>query len=105
VKDTDSLLNWYKMLIELRRSNPTMHDGALTMLATADDKVLSWSRQVDGQAVVVVACNFTAETRTVDLSGQGKQAKTLMKSPGMGDPASLDKVELPAFGVYIGQIK
>ncbi len=106
VKDTTSLLNWYKMLIELRRGNPALHDGTLTMLNTSNDKVLSWKREQAGSPTVVVACNFTADTQTIDLStGSGKQGRTLVKTPGMSDPASLDKVELKPFGVYVGQVQ
>jgi alpha-glucosidase len=110
VHDDDSLLNWYKQLIHLRRDNPALHSGTLTMLNATDTKVLSWMRQAPGQPAVVVACNFTAEPQKVsfDLSQQGvtsKQAKTLMKTPGSSDPASLDAVNLPPFGVYIGQVQ
>ena len=110
IRDDDSLLNWYKQLIQLRRDNPALHSGKLTMLNTNDTKVLSWMRLTPGQPAVVVACNFTAEPQefSFDLSTQGigsKQAKTLMKSPGANDPASLDAVKLPAFGVYIGQVQ
>jgi alpha-glucosidase len=31
--------------------------------------------------------------------------KTLLKSPGGSDPASLDHIELQPFGVYIGQVR
>ncbi|HEY1964930.1 MAG TPA: alpha-glucosidase [Acidobacteriaceae bacterium] len=110
VRDDDSLLNWYKQLIHLRRDNPALHSGNLTMLNTTDTKVLSWMRQAPGQSAVVVACNFTAEPQKVSfgMSQQGvtsKQAKTLMKTPGSSDPASLDAVNLPPFGVYIGQVQ
>ncbi len=105
VKNTDSLLNWYKMLIELRRTNPTMHDGSLTMLNTSNDKVLSWMRQDAGKPTIVVACNFTGDAQTIDLSAQDKQAKTLIKTPGMSDPDSLESVKLAPFGVYIGQVQ
>lgn len=106
VKDTTSLLNWYKMLIELRRDNPALHDGTLTMLNTGNDKVLSWKRVQAGSPTVVVATNFTAEPQTIDLSvGGSSQGKTLVKTPGMSDPASLDKVELRPFGVYVGQVQ
>ncbi len=110
VRDDDSLLNWYKQLIQLRRDNPALHSGKLTLLNTTDAKVLSWVRQTPGQPAVVVACNFTAEPQQFrfDLSQQGissKQAKTLMKTPGSRDPASLDDVNLPPFGVYIGQVQ
>jgi alpha-glucosidase len=110
VRDSDSLLNWYKQLIHLRRENPALHSGTLTMLNVADNKVLSWLRQTPGQPAVVVACNFTAEPQKIgfDLSQQGissKQLKTLMKTPGASDPASLDAVNLPPYGVYIGQVQ
>ena len=110
VRQDDSMLNWYKQLIQLRRDNPALHSGKLTMLNTEDTKVLSWMRQAPGAPAVVVACNFTAEPQkfSFDLSKQGissRQAKTLMKTPGASDPASLDAVNLPPFGVYIGQVK
>jgi alpha-glucosidase len=110
VRDDDSLLNWYKQLIRLRRDNPALHSGKLTLLNTTDTKVLSWIRQTPGEPAVVVACNFTAEPQkfSFDLTQQGinsKQAKTLMKTPGSSDPTSLDEVNLPPFGVYIGQVQ
>jgi alpha-glucosidase len=110
VRQDDSLLNWYKQLIQLRRDNPALNSGKLTMLNTDDNNVLSWMRQAPGAPAVVVACNFTAEPRKIsfDLSKQGitgKQAKTLMKSPSASDPAALDQVNLPPFGVYIGQVQ
>jgi alpha-glucosidase len=110
VMDFDSMLNWYKQLIEFRRSTPALRDGKNTMLNTSDTNVLSWLRQAPGQPAVVVACNFTAQPQTVkfDLSAQGitgKQAKTLMKTPGSSDPSSLDNVQLPPFGVYMGQVQ
>jgi alpha-glucosidase len=110
VRDDDSLLNWYKQLIRLRRDNPALHSGKLTLLNATDTKVLSWLRQTPGKPAVVVACNFTAEPQkfSFDLTQQGissKQAKTLMKTPGASEPASLDEVNLPPFGVYIGQVQ
>ena len=60
------------MLIELRRDNPALHSGKLTMLNTEDTNVLSWMRQTPGQPAVVVACNFTAEPQkfSFDLSNR-----------------------------------
>ncbi len=108
--EDDSMLHWYKQLIELRRDNPALHSGTLTMLNDSDSNVLSWVRQAQGHPAVVVACNFTASPQKINLDAskqgvQGKQVKTLLKSPGMSDPASLDTVELPPFGAYIGQVQ
>ena len=110
VTDFDSMLNWYKQLIEFKRSTPALRDGKNIMLNTSDNNVLSWLRIAPGEPAVVVACNFTAQPQKVsfDLSSQGitsKQAKTLMKTPGSSDPPSLDNVQLPPFGVYMGQVQ
>ena len=80
------------------------------MLDIDNTKVLSWIRRAPGASPIVVACNFTAEPQTVNLTGgkSGLKAgavKTLLKSPGGPDPGSLDKIELPAFGVFIGQVQ
>jgi alpha-glucosidase len=108
--DPNSMLAWYKGLIELKKTNPVMAHGQNVMLDVNNAKVLSWMRQARGGSPIVVACNFTADAQTVNLTGansglKARAVKTLMKSPGANDPGSLDRIELPAFGVYIGQVK
>ncbi len=107
--DPSSLLAWHKKLIQLKKTNPVMARGANVMLDTENEKVLSWMRVEEGTRIVV-ACNFTADPQTVKLSGgsaglKAGPVKTLLKSPGGSDPASLDHIELGAFGVYIGQVQ
>jgi alpha-glucosidase len=106
----DSLLAWYKALIRLRKTNPAFVRGANVMLDTENTKVLSWMREAPGGPKVVVSVNFTAERQTVNLAAGGAgvnaaRLRTLLKSPGAGDPASLDSVELGPFGVYIGEVR
>ena len=108
--DPDSLLTWYEKLIQLKKTNPVMAHGANVMLDTENKKVLSWMRQMPGASPIVVSVNFTADPQTVDLTGgsaglKSGPVKTLMKSPAGKDAASLDRIELPAFGVYIGQVQ
>src|SRR5581483_10476777 len=108
--DPDSLFNWYRSLIRLKKTVPAFADGANIMLDTENTKVLSWLRQAPGMPQVVVSANFTAEPQMVNLlaAGSGLKAgrlKTLLKSPGGTDPVSLDRVELAPFGVYIGEIE
>jgi alpha-glucosidase len=110
VADFDSLLNWYKQIIEFKKSDAALSQGDQIMLNTSDSNVLSWLRKGPNGEAVVVACNFTAQPQKIsfDLSSQGitsKNARTLMKTPGSSDPASLDAVQLPAFGVYIGKVQ
>ena len=42
--DPDSLLNWYRQLIALRRSNEALRNGRMVMLDGADASVLSYAR-------------------------------------------------------------
>jgi alpha-glucosidase len=105
----DSMLAWYKSLVELKKSNDAFAHGNDLMLDTENDKVLSWLRQSPDGTQVLVSCNFTADPQTINLTnGSGVKsthARTLLKSPSVADPASLDSVQLPAFGVWIGQVE
>jgi len=105
--DPNSLLAWYRSLIRLKKTNPAFAQGENTMLDTANTKVLSWLRQTPGSPAVVVSVNFTADPQTVILSvpGFSGKTKTLLKTPGSADPESLDKFQLPAFGVYVGEMR
>jgi glycosidase len=102
-----SLFAWYQRLIRLKKDNPALAQGDNQMLDTANTKVLSWLRQAPGAPVVVVSVNFTADPQTVSLSvpGAGGKVKTLLKTPGAADPASLRAIELGPFGVYIGEVQ
>ncbi len=106
---TDSMLAWYRSLIDLKRTNDAFTHGDNVMLDESNDKVLSWMRKAADGTEVVVTCNFTADPQTANLSGGGKlkglHAKTLLKSPGGADPASLDAVALQPFGVYVGELE
>jgi len=108
-KEPDSMLKWYKAIIELKKTNEAMARGDETMLDVSNDKVLSWMRQAPDGKQVVMSCNFTADPQTVNLAAggnlKGTHANTLLKSPGGTDPASLDAVELQPFGVYIGEVQ
>ncbi len=105
--DPDSLFAWYQTLIRLKKTLPSLAAGEQTMLDTDNVNVLSWVRQAPGEPSVVVSLNFTADPQTVNLTvpGAGSELKTLLKTPGAADPASLQSVQLGPFGVYVGEVK
>jgi len=104
--DPSSLLHWYEALIRLKKTNPAFISGENVMLDTGNMKVLSWLRKGAGKQVVV-ATNFTADPQTVDLSAgvTGSRLKTLLKTPGGADATMVNSIELPAFGVFIGELE
>jgi alpha-glucosidase len=106
--DPNSLLNWYKALIQLKKTNPAFSEGEDTLLNVDNTNVLSWKRQAAGAPPVVVVLNFSAEPQTVNLVGPGLPEGaigTLLKTPGAADPATLKSIQLGPFGVYIGQLR
>jgi len=108
--DPDSLFNWYRTLIRLKKTVPAFEHGANIMLDTENTSVLSWLRQAPGMPQVVVSVNFTAQPQIVNLQAGGSglaagKLQTLLKSPGGVDPKSLDQIVLAPFGIYIGELQ
>ena len=103
----DSLFTWYQTLIRLKKTVPALASGENVMLDTTNTKVLSWERRTAAAPAVVIATNFTAEPQTVSLTvdGAGGAVKTLLKTPGASDPASIGQIQLGPFGVYIGELQ
>lgn len=105
--DPNSMLNWYKKLIALRRSNPALHEGDMKMLDTANNQILAWSRTAPGGQVVVVACSFTAQPQTFSVAtAAGKSAKVLAASGGdQKEPLDLSNVSLPPYGSVVAEVQ
>jgi len=107
--DPNSLLNWYRTLIAIRRDNPTMHDGGIVMLDNANPSVFSYVRT--GAHPLVVSLNMTSQPQTVhlDLSAAGiknRPVKTLL-----ADAASLTSLTtvsdftLPPYASLIAEVQ
>jgi alpha-glucosidase len=109
--EPDSLLNWHKQLIAMRRDNPTLRDGKQVMLDESNPSVLSYIREgVAGHPAVVVALNFTDQPQTISIDPSkanvsGKTVTTLLtNAPGLKQASSLQNITLPPYASWIGQI-
>ncbi|MBV8629700.1 MAG: alpha-glucosidase [Silvibacterium sp.] len=110
--DPNSMLNWYKKLIEMRRSNPALHDGSLIMLDKSNPNVLSYLRKAPaGSPSVIVSLNFTAQPQNVslDLAGTGVAGNTvktlLTDASALQSTTSLNHIELPPFASWIASVQ
>jgi alpha-glucosidase len=104
-KDPNSLLNWYKQLIALRRSNAAIRDGNYTTVNGDDPNVLSFLRK-SGDETVLVALNMSAKSQTMNYKLEQTSGKMLLAAPKMAaDSVALNKVTIPAFGVVILGLK
>jgi len=84
--DPDSLLNWYRRLIALRRSNTALRAGRMLMLDPANTSVLSYARVSDSGTAVIVSLNMSPQPQTVSLGPaqagvHGTRLHTLLSSP------------------------
>ena len=108
----DSLLNWYKQLIALRRLNPALHNGGIVMLNRDDADVLAYVRTAPAdEAAVVVAMNMSAQPKTVSLDAKsagvsGSAVHTLATtSASLGDVSALTSITLPAYATWVGSVQ
>jgi alpha-glucosidase len=105
-KDSTSQLAWFKKLIALRRSNPSLANGTLTMLDTSNTKVLSYVRKVDGSPAVLVAMNFTSAAQTISLDVSGTHVKTLATDdPSLVSATSQKNVTLAPYSSWVAAVQ
>jgi len=110
-KEPDSLLNYYKALIRLRKENPQLRDGDFLLIDNSNNDVLSYIRKTGDGKAVLVTLNFTAVPQTVgfDLQPQGvngKHVKEMLASFGNANRLTdLSHITLPAYGAYVGEVQ
>lgn len=129
--DRFSLLNWYRRLGALRHSNAALREGAMEVLNVPDPAVVAWVRRAGSKeaasAAVVVVCNVSdhpvavsvaAELGRLGLGAGNGIMRTLAASEtpaaALGAdqgaeqdaaPVSIRSVALPAYGVYVGELR
>jgi len=111
-----SLLSWYRQLSALHHSNPTLNSAPATVFDHDAQNVLAWVRKPSDASLknpaIVVVCNLSAQPAHISLKDdmqklhlKGNFLRTLLRSDsGMG-PMSLDSMTIPAYTVYIGQLR
>lgn len=107
--DPDSILNYYKKLISLRRTNPPLSDGEYKGLAQPPaTKILAYTRTA-GKATVLVATNMGATAQSLTLKAQDigahSQADVLAASYKAPSTVSLAGLTLPPYGAVVLQLR
>jgi alpha-glucosidase len=105
--DANSLLNWYRQLIALRKSSTALRVGEVRFLDENNQDVLTFARVAANGEAVIVALNMSASTRTVslDLAAAGVrpgQLKPLMTSPASASASGSASISLAPFGTWVG---
>ena len=104
-----SLLSYYRNLIHLRKQNAALREGDLRIVDDSNPNVLSFVRTANG-TTVLVSMNFSDSPRTVGFDAakigvSGRSLALLAQSFDSSAPASLEKLVLPPFGAYVGEVR
>ncbi|MFZ1973914.1 MAG: alpha-glucosidase [Candidatus Acidiferrales bacterium] len=110
LKDPNSILNWYKGLLALRRTNAALLEGEFVLLNEDDPYVLSYLRTTKTDAVIVVINMSDAERAAkFDLTKMGlggAALRTLLTTQAsLKDNTSVKQISLEPFAAYIAEIK
>ena len=111
-KNPNSILNFYKQLIALRRDQPALRNGSYVPVNRQDNDVLSYLRknQQSGESVLVVLnMSKTPKTLAFDLKPEGingRSAKPLLSNPSSKASAvPLNALRIAPFGTFVGAVE
>ena len=110
--DPNSLFNFYKHLIALRREISALRDGSYVAVNRDDPNVLAYLRRAkNGTDPVLVALIMRAQVQTVNFTLQGfgvegKSLHLLMTAPQSSNSDSgMTGVKLEPFGVLVASVE
>ena len=113
--DPDSLLNWHRRLIALRRETAALRSGDMRMLDAGNPAVVAYLRASAGgrhgdTRVVLVALNMSAQTQRISLdlgpaTLGGSAVETLLTSDqSLRAVRSANELSLPPFASWVAAI-
>lgn len=114
--DPDSLLNWYRRLIELHHSNATINAGEYLTISRDDQNVLIIIRKPKvvslTDPILVILCNLSGQSQHLAIKAditklhlRGSFLRTVLRSDsGMGT-MHLDSMTLAPYAAYIGELR
>lgn len=102
----DSLLNFYKHIIHVRKTTQALVTGEYIPLHPRSKEYLAFLRQIPSGQTVLVVLNFSKERQVLsfarDLKGE-KHMRTLFSSAGRSrEEENAKELHMGAFEVYIG---
>lgn len=100
----NSLWNFYRLMIRLRKNNPVLISGVYKNLVNGNDHVFSFMRY-EGHKKIMVAVNLSADKQDAVMDAKGvSHIKSLYGTKGTASPNSLT-INLPAYGIAVWDIR
>ena len=76
-KDPDSILNYYKKLVALRKEYEIIADGEIRFTDAGNENIISYDRMLDGQKLSVF-CNLRGTEQALDTAFEAPAGKILI---------------------------
>ena len=101
--DEDSVLNFYKKLIHLRKQLPVISDGKIEFIKTGQTKIMAYKRWY-GDDILVVFCNMDSSKQSImlDEDWQGYQ-KVLGNYGDAPERLTGEKYELRPYEIFAAE--
>lgn len=102
--DQNSVLNYFRRVVKLRKENPVLVYGKYTLLDKANPNIYAYTRILDNQKLLVVL-NFTAEKQNWKLPDENKLTDQVLINNYETFQSTDNSLELLPFQAVVIQIK
>jgi alpha-glucosidase len=107
-KDANSVLNFYRHLLNLRETDSALGEGKYVALNGSDPNVMSYLRQYrENTVLVVLNMSPTKQQASFDLAAQGLagvHATALLENGADAPQGEFKAVSLRPYGVYVAKL-
>ncbi len=103
--DKNSLWNFYKTLLGIRKAHPAILGGDLRIVANDNPGVISFVRRLDSEEVLVVI-NLTGKPQTATIQDDvSNRIGTVLLSEPFGSNQDKQKIKMKPFGIFVAENK
>ena len=107
-RDSNSIFNFYKKVIHIRKENPVIGTGKFTVLENTNDSVFAYERTDSINTIIVMVNLSDAKQNTVvSYPDFDARKKITVLNGNVAPPALSSKfsVETPRYGILVFQLK
>ncbi len=102
--DKGSMLNWYSRLLQLRKTEPALREGAYVPLNSGNPGVLAYARRTRSGAGVLVLLNMSGQRQALRITGWSGGAPRAGDVLMASSPAGAANIVDPVLEPYATQI-
>lgn len=97
LKDENSIFNYYKKLIQIRKSNPVVVYGKYNLILEESKEIFAYTRTLENEMLLVI-CNFTENETEFTLErkfeSKSKSKELLISNYDVNENDSVDSIKL-----------